>query len=265
MKKFLAVVFSVGMALMAIGCTKSSIGPVQSGAPTIPSEATMQIPQLGEDAGALAKATANDSAAYSLAKAAVVYWTLTVDLALVKPVALFKICHSTQPKPLDDKSGWKWTVADGGYSATLVGRIESDSVRWSMTVSGGSLSNFKWFDGTSTITGSNGYWTFYDTTSSHPAVIRFSYNISAAYYGDITATVVNPSDANYNSYLKWTSSGTDKYFEGFDAVTNKQYTIYWNAASGAGSIQERNLTTAELVKYCWDTTLNNHRDLGTCQ
>jgi hypothetical protein len=84
-------------------------------------------------------ATADTSTSFIIAYLAVSFWTLTVQAALFEPVALFKICHSTQPKALDDNSGWKWTVANNGFSATLVGRVESDSVRWSMTVSGGTL------------------------------------------------------------------------------------------------------------------------------
>jgi hypothetical protein len=259
MKKLLAVVVTGAMMLMAVGCTKSSLGPAEAGAPTIPSAATMQIPQLGQDAGALSKATVNDTIAYSLAKIAVVYWTLTVEGALAAPVALFKIARLMKPTKLSDNSGWQWVIppTKDGFTATLVGRVAQDSVRWSMSVTGGALTNFIWFEGTATITGTNGYWTFHDTTSLHPALVRFTYNISAAYYGDITATVVDPANAHYQSYLKWTSSGTTKYFDGFDSAKNEQYRISWDSVTEAGYVM--NVTNGN--KACWDTKANNHRDI----
>ena len=100
-----------------------------------------------------------------IAYTAVSYWTLSIQLALLEPAALFAICHSMEPAPLDDNNGYKWEVQNGEFSAVLIGKVQDDSVRWSMTVSGGDLSDFTWFTGTSTITGNAGSWTFYDTAA----------------------------------------------------------------------------------------------------
>jgi hypothetical protein len=262
MKKLLATVLAGSLMMSFIGCTGFSLGPKQAGAPSLPSETTMSIPSLGSSSQGLAKhsATADTSSSFIIAYLAVSYWTLTVQAALFEPVALFKICHRTQPKALDDNSGWKWVVADNGFSATLVGRVEGDSVRWSMTVSGGVLSNFKWFDGTSTITGYNGYWTFHDTAAGNPGVIRFAYNVAGYQEGNVTVSVINPASADYNSYLSWTSNGLNKSFEAYSSKTGEKYLISWNDLSEAGSIE--NVVTQQT--WCWDSKVNNHRNIA-CQ
>jgi hypothetical protein len=129
---------------------------------SLPAKFTMEMPSMNETGSqkVLAKTMAEPTcSAYTVSALGVTFWAVAVNLALFTPRVLFYLCHSTEPEPLDDNSGWKWTVGNAVHSAELIGRIESDSVRWHMTVNGPNLDNFKWYDGTSTITGKNGYWT----------------------------------------------------------------------------------------------------------
>lgn len=266
MKKIITLSTAIAVVLMSVGCGKDVVvGPSQYSKPTLPSEASMTIPNpsfLNNSSNLAKKAQTNSAIAVGVAYWAVVYWTSTVRAALVVPTALFVLAHSAQPTQLPDKSGWQWVIGNSAYNATLVGRVAEDSVRWSMTVSGGNLSNFKWYEGTSTITGSSGYWTFYDTASvngAYSADLRFSYNITGINNGQVKVEVINPIDTSFGSYLQWTSNGTAKSFTANDAKKQEVVLIQWDEVTEAGFIQ--NVTKNE--KYCWDTKQNNHADI-TC-
>jgi hypothetical protein len=181
-----------------------------------------------------------------------------VQLALVEPVILFKMCHSTRPSPLPDNSGWVWSVSNNnGFSAELTGRVENDQVQWSMSVSGGTLSDFVWFTGTSTITGREGSWTFYDTANGGTPSIAFSYQVTDV-KNSVRVTVVDQRSAGIGSYLEWVEQGTAMSFEAFGSEKNEKFIIAWDKVTEAGSIE--NLVTTE--KYCWDTKENNHQDIA---
>jgi hypothetical protein len=263
MKKF--VKLTLGMAVLAstIGCTnKNPIGPASSSL-TLPATASMTIPSFGGQQGLGKTAATSTHFAFTMAYTAVSYWTGNVELALMQPRALFEICQTAQPTPLPDNSGWVWTVSDTkGFSATLTGRVENDIAQWSMSVTGGNLTNFVWFTGVSTITGRSGTWTFYDTTTVNgvnPAVIQFAYTLSDA-QKTVKVSVVNTTSPDYGSFLQWSGAGADKSFEAYDAKTAGHVLISWNETTEAGSIA--NVVTGQ--HYCWDTRANGHGDIA-CQ
>ena len=244
---------------VSIGCSNTSVGPSQAGVPALPPQSSMSIPSIAPTG--LGKVSAvNSTIAVTLAYQAVRYWTVNVRESLRDPAALFALCHNNAAAvALGDNSGYTWEVGNTVFHAALIGRVESDSARWSMTVSGGGLSNFTWYRGTSTITGNAGYWDFYDTSlvnGVHPAVIRMSYNASGD-DGTFKVAVVNSADSSFGSYLSWTSSGTSKSFSAFNAPKSEQISIRWNDLTEAGTLE--NVATGE--KACWDSETNGHADI----
>jgi hypothetical protein len=257
MKKTLAIVSTTAALLLAIGCTTTTLGPSEAN-PQLPPASSMAIPQMGSQGMAKQSAVESNNA-FAIAYYAVSYWTLNVRLALLEPATLFVLAHNAEPKPLDDNSGWQWLISNGQFSATLVGRVSGDSVRWSMTVNGGSLQDFTWYTGTSTITGKNGSWTFYDTSlvnGEHPATIRFDYSVGSP-TESVKVSVVNPADTSYGCYLLWTAAGSEKTFEAFDAKKPETILIGWNDVTEAGYLQ--NVTTGE--KACWGSKETGHADI----
>jgi hypothetical protein len=216
----------------------------------------MSIPSLGQQGSAKSAAIQSQNAV-TVAYTAVSFWTGSVKLALLEPAALFALCHNTQPKPLADNSGWQWTISDANFSATLVGKVIADSARWTMSVSGGNLSNFVWYTGTSTITGNAGYWIFHDTTAGYPASILLAYDVTTL-AGACKVQVIKAGDPNFGSYLGWAAIGDVRTFTGYDATNLQTITIVWNNVTEAGTII--NQTTGE--HYCWDTKANNHQDIS---
>jgi hypothetical protein len=260
MKKVSCIVLAAFMLLGTIGCTSFNPVGAEKEAPNLPPESSMSIPSFAGTEGLAKEAIPETKIAFGLAFLTVTYWTVTVKLALLQPYALFAICHSTQPTPLPDNSGWVWNVSDNkGFSAELTGRVANDQVQWTMSVSGGTLSNFVWFTGTSVITGRQGSWTFYDTASGGTPSIRFDYTITDQ-QNTVKVTVIDERNAGKGSYLEWTERGNDMSFEAFDAAKNDKLLIAWDKVSEAGSIS--NLVSGE--KYCWDTKQNGHIDI-TCQ
>ena len=254
-------IFLIAVALLGtIGC--NNFNPVGAGqdAPNLPPETSMTIPEFGGDAGLGKSAQSETYFAFPLAYLAVSYWTTTVQLALLQPALLFTLCHSTRPSPLPDNSGWIWNVRDNnGFSAELIGRLENDQVRWTMTVSGGNISNFVWFTGVSVITGRQGTWTFNDTINGGTPLVQFTYEITDA-KNIVKMTMIDQTRPDANSYLQWSEQGSAMTFKAYGAEKNEKYLISWDKITEAGSIE--NLVNQD--KYCWDTKQNNHADI-TCQ
>jgi hypothetical protein len=260
MKK-VSLLTAVSVALFwTVGCNNiNPIGASQD-APNLPPETSMTIPQFGSDAG-LGKSDASGTQfAFSLACLSVTYWTTSVKLALLQPALLFKICHSTNSSPLPDNSGWVWRVQDNqGFSAELIGRVENDQVNWTMSVSGGNLTNFVWFTGTSVITGRQGTWVFNDTAHGGTPSIRFAYDMART-RDVVTVSVIQEGNPTKGSYLEWIESGNEMSFEAYGAEKNEKFLISWDKVTEAGYIS--NLVSGD--KYCWDTKQNSHRDIA-CQ
>jgi hypothetical protein len=261
MKKVSLIILAAVALIGTIGCNNiNPVGDAGQDAPSLPPAASMTIPEFGSADGLGKSALPETHFASTLAYLAVSYWTTTVQLALLQPAMLFKICHSTQPSPLPDNSGWVWKVSDNnGFSAELTGRVENDQVQWTMSVSGENLSNFVWFTGASVITGRQGSWTFYDTVGGGTPSIRFTYELTDA-QNTVNVMVIDENSAGKGSYLQWTERGNDMSFEAYGAEKNEKFLIAWNKISEAGSIS--NLITGE--KYCWDTKQNGHVDIA-CQ
>jgi hypothetical protein len=260
MKKLISITLTVLMVLLSNCSLDKTTGPVEAGdPPELPPASSMTIPSFNGQDGLAKQHKAESNFAVLFSSVAVGYWTLTVQLALVQPVVLFALAHSTQPEPLPDNSGWVWTIGNLKYQARLVGKVEQDSVRWSMIVTGGNLVDYKWFDGTATITGKSGYWTFYDTAAvngEYPGFYRFEYEIGDP-IEQVKASVVKQDDPDYGCFLKWAADGDDRSFEAYDAKKPETVLISWDAVTEAGSVE--NLTTGE--KYCWDTKENGQVDI----
>ena len=275
MKKFFIILLSVMIVLMSIGCDQKvtgltevpTEGPTEvqlSDAPALPPEATMSIPDMGGDGGGT-KRSAKPIATYSkinigIATLAVGYWTGVVKLALIKPVALFILTHSVNPVPLPDNSGWQWSVSNCNYTATLISKEQGDSIYWAMNVTGGGLTNYTWFDGTSTKDGKSGRWTFYNVSSSggtNAAVYKFTYELTDS-TEDVKVQVVDKENDAFKSYLQWIAEGNMRTFRGYNSQKEETIIIEWNMVTEAGSI--KNLRTGN--QFCWDTKNSNHRDIA---
>jgi hypothetical protein len=264
MKYFISIMLAACVALMSAGCGKMSVGPEVAKALTLPPQSSMSVPSFIQTGNAKVSAT-NTQIAATMAYVAVAEFTLAVELALLEPAALFAICHSTQPVALEDNSGWKWEVGDAKFSAVLVGRVEGDSARWSMTVNGGDLQDFTWYTGTSTITGKAGYWMFYDTlkvAGEYPEAIKISYEAGTP-TEQVKLEIVKAGDPDLGNYIQWTAAGDDRTFVAHDAYSEDALgpdtvTIAWDQVTEAGSIQ----VASSGEKYCWDTKANNHQDIA---
>ena len=249
----------VAAALIATGCAKSPIGP-GSQVPQLPSTLSMSIPSMG-DQGLGKQSAAASTIAHGLAAYAVSYWSLTVQLALLEPVTLFAITHSVDPTPLDDNGGYVWEIGDANFSAQLTGRVENDSVRWSMAVSGGALNDFVWFEGVSTVTGKHGTWTFYDTAMTggqYPAFVQFAYDVRNQADAEVKVSIIKQDDQYFGNYLQWAVDGDACTFEAYDAQTPETILISWNKVTESGSVE--NVTTG--AKACWDTKVNGYQDIS---
>jgi hypothetical protein len=263
MRRFISTVIAVVIASMTIGCGPLFVGPKESTPPTLPDASSMTMPSFTpHQSSGLSKMAAADASVNNVLVAwvAVSWWTDTIAASFAPAVSLFNLCHSQTPVALDDNSGWKWSVTYFGFSADLVGRVEGDSARWSMTVNGNGLNNYVWFNGTSTITGKVGRWTFNDTATvggANVPIIEFAYNSVAEDVGSIKVSVVKAGDADYGSYLRWSANGDTRSFEAVGVKDNSSLLISWSESLGSGFIQDRNTA----AKYCWDTKANGYADL----
>jgi len=272
MSKSLIALLTTAAVLITTGCANWSMNPSSAKDIALPTEKSMEMPAFAiasQPSGALQKSTGTAEPTYfaaTIAYTAVVFWTTVVQANLYTPVELFKLVHRYgKAEDLPDQSGRQWTVTDAnsGFSAALTGKIAQDSVRWSMSVSGGTLTDFVWYEGTSTITGKSGYWVFHDTAEGYPAVFKISYdvNIDGETKGGVVLSVIDQANVNYGNYIKWSWDGTARAFETYDVANDKgvseKYLISWDAVSEAGSIEN----LIDNQKYCWAEKSLNHMDI----
>ena len=253
---------SVLTALIGTGCQLGTNNENEAhGAPKLPSENSMTLPafELG-NSSTLAKTTVNRSHV-GFAYLGVTYWTGATKLALASPVYLFHLAHSASPEALEDGSGFKWVLKNGVNEAVLTGQPSAGSSKWTMTVSNEKLTNFIWFDGTSSDQGKTGEWMFYnhETPETQSELFKFSYELSSS-KEDVRAEIVGTSHEDFGNYLHWKTSGHLRSLEAYNAKKPEKVLVDWNMVNESGAIT--NLT--ENTKYCWDTNYKQHQNV-TCE
>lgn len=178
---------------------------------------------------------------YLTAGATVGIWSAVLGVTLYVPVNTFNEAFEHYDEAVylgDDTWEWKYELDMFGltYSARLVSTVKSDNVMWEMFIGVKAfvfLNEFKWFEGVSSIDGTQGNWTFYYSPDLPEEVLNINWKVEGEEIGEARYTYVLESDNGEEeqllagSYLEYGLK--DAYF---DAFFNIHYMLKSEVAEG---------------------------------
>lgn len=206
------------------------------------------------------------------ASVTVTFWNVILAGTMVVPVSAFYQSFNHEATYIGDKT-WQWTYDITGfaanYTARLTGEIRSDDIKWEMYISKdgvNSFAEFKWFEGTSALDGSNGQWILYHSYEVQEAVLQIDWEKSDSEIGNIKYTYVRESDngdltqLSEDSYIEYGLSDSD-----LNAYYSIHYTtrdiedngflnvnIEWSTNEYNGRIKAEHYYQ-DTAWHCWDS------------
>ncbi len=207
------------------------------------------------------------------ASVTVTFWNAILAGTMVVPVAAFYQSFNHEATFVGDKT-WQWTYDITGfaasYTARLTGTVGSDAIIWEMYISKAGVSSFdefKWFEGTSALDGTNGQWILYHSYDIQEAVLQIDWEKSGDEIGDIRYTYIRESDngdvnqLSEDSYIEYGLSDSD-----MDAYYDIHYTtrdiedagfldvnIEWSTSEYYGHIKAEHYYQ-DTAWHCWDSS-----------
>ena len=253
---FLAII----LLTVATGCKKSSDS---NGAPELPPAISIDMDGLSSFTS-LKKSTSvsSDSSNFILACSIVHTWDSISIKFVTTPKLIFKEALNGQSAVYDSETQqWTWTYiktisGDGSFQAILTGKVDSDSVDWTMTVSrinGDGLNNFNWLVGRTDSKQTGGWWTLYEPVSKK-ACLLINWKKESEQVRWLQYTYITENACNKDCYIKYgttNDAGYNKFFNIFSTNSCEAAKIEWNATSMAGRLIYLGNT------YEWNLNENN--------
>lgn len=204
------------------------------------------------------------------------FWSALLQGSLSIPIAAFHTAIEHQPVRIDNQT-WQWKYdVDGfainsNYTAKLIGKIESNQVKWEMYISKTGINpfdEFLWFEGTTELDGNSGQWIMYYSHEYQDKFLQIDWEKEGENVGQVKYTYVrekdnqNEDDVFYGSTLTY---GLQKV--GFDAyvdvhVYDQQESdfadirIEWSVTYKTGRIKSEYFYD-DTDWHCWDNTGND--------
>ena len=266
MKQILSVTF---LALLLFACEKES---TFEAAPTIPPVETMII-----DFGKMADATKSAEIAktnWVYSATTVGTWSIILGTTFAVPVAAFRSAVNTVPTVIDNTT-WQWQYEVEGftsqYLARLVGKLQSNEIKWEMYISKkgiDSFDEFLWFEGTSKIDGNSGQWILYHSAAFPEKTVQIDWKKEGELVGEIMYTYIREkndqrqTDKFNGSTLTYGLQNNE--FDIYVNVHTWNYTsnsfndtfIEWNHTAYNGHVKAEHFFN-DINWHCWDSQGND--------
>ncbi|MBN2636136.1 MAG: hypothetical protein JXR61_07685 [Prolixibacteraceae bacterium] len=240
-------------------------------APELPPVETMIIDFSQFDVSKSAKMTKTN---WIYSATTVVFWNVILGNTLAVPVAAFHSAIEHEPVKIDDLT-WQWQYnVDGftsNYSARLVGKLQSNQIKWEMYIAKTGINafdEFLWFEGTSGLNGNNGQWLLYHSAEFPDKFLQIDWLKDGENIGQIIYTYVREENDNDVPDLYYGSTLTyglqDNEFDAYINVHiyNQQQVNYtdtyieWSRTNFNGRVKaEHYYNNAEW--HCWDSEGND--------
>ena len=266
MKRFTALLLS---AIVLFSCEKTDDS---AGAPEIPPIESMLI-DLGTITNISKSATTNNTNWFYSSRS-VGAWNAIIATTFAVPVASFKAAFSQRPEKVDELT-WQWSYSVTGftnqYSARLLGKIESDHVKWEMYISKDgidSFDEFMWFEGTSNLEKNGGQWILYHSAEFPEETIQIDWQKESDKVGEIRYTYIRELNNNReqdpfkDSYLIYglRDEAFDIYVN-MHAFSNELNSfadtfIEWNSTDLTGRVMAEHFYS-NTNWHCWDINGND--------
>lgn len=269
MKKSLSVLIITSILLTFFaGCKKDKGDP-----PALPPAESMTIDFSNFESGKKGDFPINsvkgtENSTWEFAAGAALLWKSIIEITLAVPVNSFKATISKQAVYLEDNT-WEWsaeaTVLSVTYKGRLTGQISSSNVIWKMYITKegmGGFSDFMWFEGTSSLDGTEGQWKLYESPQNSVEILRIDWSVTGDEIGMIKYTFTKAGSAFAGSYIEYglTSNELNAYYEihyyntAFETFFDLE--VEWSTTLHNGRVRcEQYFGTEDW--YCWDGNYEN--------
>ena len=235
-----------------------------SAAPDLPTADTMSFsafsrgPQPNNTGGG---ATMNADGA----TAAVGLVSVAVQAVLLTPRLIWLATVSETPSHANGTWTWKKTMPFIGLETVLTATTEGDTVKTEMHVTGlrgdEQLENFLWYSGSHSA--GSGNWTFFSPEHGGSQALTVEWTRDDETHKRLVFTNVLEGNDGHNDTVTYSHQGDlmsmDVHDQHNSDGNSAEFSVVWNAASGAGRIDRVNGESA-----CWDTIANGQFDMDTC-
>jgi hypothetical protein len=246
--QFIVIALIVSMITVA-GCKKEK----EESAPALPPMSSLAIDVSVFTGDDLKKSTLIDTCSYfHIVSGAVAYWNLSLAVSLAIPVAAYAEALEQDAIRLDNDT-WVWSYdINDIYSADLVADVVGDSVLVGMYITKANVyDSLLWYSGKFDILRTGGEWTVFNLPD-HPTTAWLKIQWNADYEeetADIRYTVVDPANDYFNSYIEYgktTDTDYDLYYNLYNSLEDKLYTVGYNSETGVGYV------SYDTMQLCWN-------------
>ncbi len=253
----LSVAGLVLAGLAAAGWSCNSDSPRRD-APPLPPQSSMQM-DLDLFSPHLPAPGLATGANFVQAAARVAAINTVVTFYLTPPALAFIVAHDQTPSRESDGSyTWIYTFRHGDqdYQIRLNGKWDGDAVDWTMNAVLPDQAPALWLTGRVSPGNQDGVWLFHDfTRAGSPEVIQLDWAVTSDTQATLSFEVVDPTFDNYRDTLTSVKAGDARSVLGYDASTETDWDVTWNAADHSGSLMVPDYNGGE--RACWDSGLND--------
>lgn len=201
-------------------------------------------------------------------------WNMIIGSTFAVPVAAFHKAIETEHTVVDNLT-WKWEYDVEGftsqYHARLVGKLQTDEIKWEMYIKKvgiGGFDEFLWFEGISKIDGLSGQWILYHSAAFPEKTIQIDWQRENESVGELKYTYIRDKndqretdlfngsiltyglqDGEYNIYVNVNAWD-------FQASMFNETYIEWNRDSYNGRVKAESFYK-DAKWHCWDSEGND--------
>lgn len=265
MKRSINTFFSLllSASLLLVSCSDNSTGSNEQEPPQLPPASSMQTDFSTFNAANQKQVAADQTSAttnFYTALSAAMMAKSVIELNVAIPKAIFSHAEGVKPE-LNGDGQWEWsysTSANGmSFGTRLTGVVNNNNkVDWKMYINVDSpsykASDFLFFEGTTTLDGKQGTWTYYDLSQPDQQVkiSRIDWTIESDTSKTLTLEVLSNRNDRQGDTITYTLDGSVKTVTFLDVSTDETTEIQWNEDTKAGYIVSPNYNGG--VKSCWD-------------
>jgi hypothetical protein len=258
------------LALVLFGCNEEETQFNE--APAIPPVETMVI-----DFGSMANNTKSatfERTNWIYSATTVGAWNVIIGTTFAVPVAAFRAAINSQHTVIDNVT-WQWEYEVEGftsqYLARLVGKLQSDEIKWEMYITKKGINGFDeflWFEGTSKTDGKSGRWELYHSNVFPEKTILIDWKRENETVGEIMYTYVREKNDqrekdNFNGStltygLQEGEFDIYVYVHAWDTQINQfnDTFIEWSRSAYNGHVKSENFFN-DNNWHCWDSQGND--------
>jgi hypothetical protein len=202
------------------------------------------------------------------------FWSTILVTTLAVPVAAFHSAVEHEPTRINDQA-WQWQYNVNGftsnYTARLVGKLESNHIKWEMYITKTGIESFDeflWFEGTSEMDGKSGQWTLYHSAESQDKLLQIDWLREGENVGQIKYTYIRQNDSQNNDDNYYGSTLTyglqdseldiyiDVHIYNQQAMDFVDSNIEWSSTEYNGHVKAEHFFN-DTNWHCWDSSGND--------